>query len=396
MKRPHRLIIPAALSLLVALSAAQAVSVSIATVSPLTGDQSPTGIDLRRGVELAVNARIAELKTAGIDLTLIPFDDQASATRGEQIAKTILATKSILGVVGANNSSVTNVLGEAFAAEKLAFISPNSTNDALSTHNWSNFNRVVSPNAAQVVAAANYIAETLRSTSVYVVSDNTAYGNGLTRGLIEGLKAAKIPVAGYVGVSTPAQIASVIKKIKASGTPLVYFGGTDDVGGQFVRDLRAAGVTAQFMGGDGLDSPSFIQRAGRGTVGVLYTSVNGPVNTFSNYLDFTGKFRAAYKTEPSGVAVYAYDAANVMISALKSSITGATLPSRAVVSAAVRKIDLPACFASDKADCLTITGALAFTSSGERVRSRLLIMKYDEMYQAKMIKIQTVNAADLK
>lgn len=45
---------------------------------------------------------------------------------------------------------------------------------------------------------------------------------------------------------------------------------------------------------------------------------------------------------------------------------------------------------------MIITGALAFSPSGERQHSRLLIMKYDEMYQPKMAKVQTVNAEDLK
>lgn len=131
---PRRSIL-ATMTIFVALSSAQAVSYKIASVSPLSGAQSPRGQDLEHGVELALKDRTAELKAAGIDITLVAFDDQASATRGGQVAQAILADKSILGVVGANNSSVSSVLGEAFAAEQLVMISPNSTNDALTQHN---------------------------------------------------------------------------------------------------------------------------------------------------------------------------------------------------------------------------------------------------------------------
>jgi branched-chain amino acid transport system substrate-binding protein len=385
-----------ALLLLAALSSAQATTYKIATVSPLSGSLTTIGSEVKRGAELALKNRAAELKAQGIDVTLTSFDDEASATKGVQIAQTILADKAILGVVGALNSSVSNVLGEQFAAEKLAIISPTSTNDALTSHNWSNFSRVLSPDRAQSVAAASYITETLHAKSVYVVSDNTAYGNGLTRSLLGNLKTKGVAVAGYTGASTPAEISEVVKKIKTSGAPLIYFGGTDDTGSQLVMGLRAAGVTAPFMGGDGLDSPSFTQRAGKAAIGVMYTTSFGPVNTFSNYLDFTEKYRAAYKSEPSGFAAYSYDAANVMLSALKSSAAGGKQPSRAQLSAAVRKVNLPACFSADKKDCVTITGALSFSPSGERTRSRLLLMTYDAQFQAKMLKIQTVNAADLK
>ncbi|AWN22705.1 branched-chain amino acid ABC transporter substrate-binding protein [Deinococcus irradiatisoli] len=395
MPMKRSLLLPTALSLFAALSLAQAASYKIVTVSPLSGSLTAIGSEVKRGAELAFKDRAAQLRSLGIDVTLESFDDQASATKGGTIAQTVLADKSIIGVVGALNSSVSNVLGAAFAPEKLALISPASTNDGLTDNKWSNFNRVVSPDRAQSVAAAAYIAETIKPKSVFVVSDNTAYGNGLTKSLLGNLKDRHVAVAAYAGASTPAQIADVIKKIKASGAQMVYFGGTDDTGGQLIQGLRAAGVKADFMGGDGLDSPSFLQRAGKAAVGVTYTTVFGPVNTFSNYLNFSENYRAAYKTDPSGVAVYAYDATNALISALETSVAGGTQPTRAQLSAAVRKVNLPACFSTDK-DCLTITGALSFNAEGERTRSRLLIMKYDEMYQAKMAKIQTVNAADLK
>ncbi len=393
MTSPSHLRLPAALALLALLSAAQAASYKIATVSPLSGSLTAIGSEVKRGAQLAFQDRAAELKAAGIDVSLVSFDDQASATKGGQIAQTVLADKSILGVVGALNSSVTNVLGESFAASDLALISPSSTNDALTGHKWSNFSRVVAPDQAQSVAAAAYIAETLAAKSVFVVSDNTAYGNGLSKSLIGSLKARKVGVVAYVGASGAAQIAGVIKQIKLSNPQVVYFGGTDDTGGQLMQGLRDAGVKAVIMGGDALDSPSFLQRAGKAAVGVIYTTVFGPVNTFSNSVDFSAAYRTAFKSEPSGVAIYAYDATNALLSALKAS--GAT-PSRAQVSAAVRKVNLPACFSSDKKDCVTITGALAFSPTGERQRSRLLIMKYDEMYQPKMAKVQTVNAEDLK
>ncbi|PJI52556.1 hypothetical protein CTI14_40545, partial [Methylobacterium radiotolerans] len=90
------------------------------------------------------------------------------------------------------------------------------------------------------------------------------------------------------------------------------------------------------------------------------------------------KYQDVYKTKPDGLAVYAYDATNVMLEALRSTITkGGALPTRPQVSDAVRKLNLPACFSMDNSRCLTVTGAIAFTPSGERQKSRLLIMKFN-------------------
>lgn len=376
---------------------AQAATIKLATISPLSGSLTAIGSEVKRGAELAVQEQAKAFKALGHDLVLAPFDDQASATLGTQIAGTVLADKNILGVVGALNSSVSNVVAAAFAPGKLAMISPASTNDQLTRNNWMHFSRVVSADSAQGVAAANYIADELKASSVYVISDNTAYGNGLTKVLLTNLKKRNVKVADYAGASTPAQIADVIKKVKLSKANVVYFGGTDDTGAVLVKGLRTAGIKATFMGGDGLDSPSFLKRAGIAGAGVVYTTGFGPVSAFSNALTFTNKYQAAYGAKPSGVAVYAYDAANVMLDAMKSALKQAgTVPTRLQVAEAVRKVNLPACFDGDTSSCVTITGAVGFSSTGERMRSRLLIMKFDDLLQAQVAKIQIVNAESLK
>ncbi|EYB67466.1 extracellular ligand-binding receptor [Deinococcus phoenicis] len=369
----------------------------MATVSPLSGSLTAIGSEVKRGAELAVQEQAGAFKALGYDLVLAPYDDQASASLGGQVAKSIVADRSVLGVVGALNSSVSNVVAQAFGPAGLAMVSPASTNDQLTQNDWAHFSRVVAPDAAQGVAAANYIADELKARSVFVISDNTAYGNGLTRVLLSNLKKRKVNVAAYTGASTPAQMADAVKKVKASGADMVYFGGTDDTGSQLVKSLRAAGVTATFMGGDGLDSPSFLQRTGIAGAGVVYSTVFGPVSAFSNALEFTDRYQAAYKSKPSGVAVYAYDATSALLAAIKTAATNAkALPTRAQVSAAMRKVNLPACFNADKARCTTITGAVAFSDNGERLRSRVLIMRFDEVLQPQVAKVQIVSADSLK
>ncbi|MEF2277642.1 branched-chain amino acid ABC transporter substrate-binding protein [Deinococcus sp. YIM 134068] len=376
---------------------AQAASLKIATVSPLSGDLTAIGSEVKRGAELAVREQAAAFRALGHDLALVSFDDQASAPLGTQIAARITADRAILGVVGALNSSVSNTLAQGLAPAKVAMISPASTNDGLTANNWAHFSRVVAPDSAQGLAAAEYISAELKADRVYVVSDNTAYGNGLTRVLLGGLKARQVPVAGYTGASTPAQIAGAVARIQASGAGLVYFGGTDDTGSQLLKALRAAGVTAAFMGGDGLDTPNFLKRVGIDGAGVIYSTGFGPVSGFSNALGFVTRYQAAYKARPSGAAVYAYDATNVLLAALKSTLKpGWALPSRAQVSAAVRKVNLPACFEADASRCQTITGAIGFSSTGERLRSRVLVMRFSDVLESQLAKVQIVNAENLK
>ncbi|MFC4426094.1 branched-chain amino acid ABC transporter substrate-binding protein [Deinococcus navajonensis] len=372
-------------------------TVRIAAVGPMTGDLSGFGAEIKRGTELAVREQAAAFRGLGHDLVLVSYDDHASATAAAPLARTIAADKSILGVIGAYNSSVSNVLAQTFWPSRLSLISPGSTNDLLTGHGWTHFNRVVAPDGAQGVAAAQYIANELKSKSVFVVSDNTAYGNGLSQILINNLKQRKVTVPMYVGASTDAQIAAVTAQVRAANPDVVYFGGTYDVGAKLLKALRRSGVKATFMGGDGLDSSEFLKLAGIDGAGVIYTTVLGPVSAFSNAALFTQKYQAAFKSKPDGLSVYAYDAANVMLEAIKNTLSkGGPLPSRAQVSAAVRKTSLPACFSADQTRCVSVTGAVGFAANGERQRSRLLIMKFSDMLAPEVAKVQIITAESLK
>ena len=395
MSRPPTAVPLALLTLGLLGTLASAAPLKIASVSPLSGGLIGSGTELKRGVELSVESHLQEFKALGYELSLVSFDDQASPIAAKPLAQRIASDASILGVVGAYNSSVSNVLGAAFAPSKLAIVTI-STNDKLTTNSWPNFNRVVAPDGAQSVAAASALIER-QPGSIYVISDNTTYGNGLTRSLVQRLSGSSVKVAWYGGVSTESEIARVVQRVKASGVGTVYFGGTDDVGGRLVNAFSAAKLKVNLMGSDGIDSPNFIRQVSGRAANISYTTVFGPLSLFSNSGDFSARYQARYKVAASGVAAYAYDAAEALLGGLKAAVISAKgVPSRVQISSAVRNVSLPACFDIDKSACKTISGAISFSATGERQKSTVLVMKYDDMLQTKMTKIASVNASDLK
>ncbi|ADV67774.1 branched-chain amino acid ABC transporter substrate-binding protein [Deinococcus maricopensis] len=379
-----------------ALSTASAATIRIATISPLSGDLSSPGTEVKRGATIALSEHQADFKALGIDLQLVTYDDQANPTQGEQLAKKVAADNSVLGIVGALNSGVTNAVAAALVQSPVALITPTSTNDKLTQNGWNFFSRVVAPDSAQGNAAAQYMADTFKSKKVYVVSDNTTYGNGLTRQLMSALKARGISIVAYTGASSDEDIAKLVPRIKASGADSIYFGGTDDVGGNLIKSLRAAGVKANIMGADGLDNKAFLSRAGTAAAGVAYTTGFGPLSGFTNRFAFDKAYRAMYNSAPNGISAYAYDATNTLLEAIKSAAknSGGT-PTRAQVIQAVRKTNQPAC-ASVTDNCRSITGAVAFTPNGERQRTLVYVMNVDPTYQIKISKLVVVNAADLE
>lgn len=345
--------------------AAIAAPVRIASVGPLSGGLSAIGTELQRGAQLAVQARAAEFAGLGLELDLATLDDTGDPAVGQSVARAILNDPAILGVVGAYNSGVSNVLGRELAAGPVAVVSPGSTADGLTKQGWAHFSRVVAPNGAQSGAAVEYLAQDVRPKAVFVLSDNTTYGNDLTRGF-RAAAAPALNVVGFLGANTDAQLRYAVSRVVRTKADVVYFGGTLDTGVRLLKLLRASGSRALVVGGDGLDSPDLVSRAGPDASGVVFTTVFGPIKSFANRAAFARQYVDAYKSEATGLSVFAYDAANTLLTAVLSAAReSGEVPSRARVAAALRRTTL--------GPPTAVSGPVAFEADGER-RGALLFL----------------------
>lgn len=375
------------------ISSADAKNIKIALVSPL---EYSVGAGGQKGTQLALMQRKAEFAKLGIQLSLVSYDDGASAQKGKTIAQEILKDKDIYGVIGAFNSGVSRELGQAFADKQLAMISPASTADQLTANNWGHFSRMVAPNQAQSLAAAKYITTRLKAKSILVVSDNTVYGNGLCKSLISVLKNNKdqpVQVLNYQGASNEAQYQKIIEQVKRGKPSLLYYGGTAHIGAEFVKAIRAANLDVPIMGGDGLETSDFAERAGSAAQNVMFTTVFGPINKFQSSGTFKLMFKREFKEVPESIAVFSYDATNVLLDAIKSQyLTNRANFSHVSVSKAVRNTKIPSC---GTGKCLNISGQVEFTKNGERARSRIMVMQYNKKLSLIPLYYQFISASDL-
>jgi branched-chain amino acid transport system substrate-binding protein len=91
----------------------------------------------------------------------------------------------------------------------------------------------------------------------------------------------------------------------------------DPQGGPLMRQIRSLGITAQFLGGDGVYTPEFIKLADSAAEGA-YASLPGvPLERMASGIAFRDKYRAKYNREIQLYAPFCYDAVNIMIEAMK-------------------------------------------------------------------------------
>lgn len=360
-------------ALLTGAASAQSATVRIGVLAPVTGSISAIGVDVKRGAELAINERKAEFAQLGLNLETVLLDDQGDATTGATAVENAMKDPLMLGVIGPTKSGVSLKVGQMLtkSGAPLAFISPASTNDDLTKNGWNFFFRVTSPDGAQVVTAVSYIAKEIHPKSVFIVTDNQTFGNGMADVLGNELKARGISSQlGAANVGDAKAQTAVIERISAAKPDLVFYTGLYDGGGPFVRALRAAGVTAPFMGGNGLDSPEFIRLAQGDAAGVRYITGFGPVQNYSNGYGYLTSFQKAFSSPPAVRSAFTYDAMNTMLTAISTVFTVTHhVPTRAALISALHRTSIPT--------GRNVTGAIAFTTTGERRSSPMFVVQID-------------------
>lgn len=309
-------------------------TVKIGTISPLTGSLSPLGLGIKNSVDLAINQANKNNTIPGWKIEIDAQDDQATPDTGKNAATQLAADDEVIGVVGTLNSGVAQQVQPVLNSSNIAEISPANTNPTLTqgakwqtapARPYPNYFRTCTTDAVQGPFAAKYLYSTGVKT-VATVNDKTTYGQGLVDTFTDAFKAAGGTVVSADTINPgDTKFNTVVSSIQAKNPQAVYYGGVYTEGGPLAAQAKQAGLNVPFMGGDGIYDPKFISLAGSSSNGDLATSVGAPTDTQASAKQFVTDYKAAgYQQEYGAYGAYAYDAANAIINAMKTSLASAS------------------------------------------------------------------------
>ena len=338
-------------------------TVKIATQSPLSSDQAARGEGIKLGAQLAVEQLKAPLERMGLRVELVPLDDQDRPSVGVSNAKNVVVDSDILAVIGHLSSGVAIPASEVYKDVALAMISPAGTSPLVTDRGLVNVSRVCGRDDVEGEVGAEFAA-TVKARSVYVLHESTPYGQLVAEAFKAAAERRAIKVIGFEGTEERSSFDVAIAPIKAKGPDLVYFAGHQDQAVAFFREARERGVTAKFLAPDGMDSPGPTRIAGKAVVGMQLTSAAGPASTLPKAKQFVDDFRRRFGMEPGLHAAEAYDATAVALKAIEAVAAGGKAPSRAEVSAAVRRVKLQG-----------VTGDIEFDGRGDRKKAPYFVLQ---------------------
>ncbi len=287
--------------------------VNIAMAGALTGANAALGINIIDGMKVALAAH--NKANPGCQVQIKQFDTEGDPQKATQVAPSIVADSSVIGMVGPAFSGETKATGAVFSQAGLLSLTASATNPALTTNGWTNFFRGLANDAVQGPAVAKYLVTTAGFKKVCVVQDDSDYGVGLAKTVTEGLgSAADSSCAGKVKTGDK-DFSAIVNQVKTASPDAIFYAGYYAEASPFVSQLRSAGVTATFVSGDGTNDPQFVKQAGSASKGALLSCPCGPAPaTFaSTYTSENGQAPGVYSVE-------GYDLTTIILKGIDSGV----------------------------------------------------------------------------
>lgn len=307
------------------------VPVTIASITPLSGQYGLEGADLADGVSLAVHDMYEALKAVGYDVKAKSFNDEGKTDVGRAKAEEAAYDPQVLGVVGSLESPVTAAVADSLKSSGMVMVAPTAVAEDLTTRGWTFFNRLVANAARQEPAAARFAKERLNAKSVFLVSEGTSEANRQSAAFEAAAQVISLPVTGKATTATDYN--ELKRQLADSKADAIYYAGRSDAGFRLVSALRKENITLPFIGGESLYD---LSRFGTLTSA---QSIYFTRSTAEPNIPFRRHFEDVFKKRSVGYAAYGYDAANVILAALLryGEKHPAQVPTRAELARLVRE-----------------------------------------------------------
>lgn len=257
-------------------TSASANEILVAVAGPMSGDLAVFGAQMRKGAELAVADINAAGGVLGKPLRLIVQDDQCNPNRATSVAHKVVA-QHVVTVIGHFCSGVSIPASEIYADNDVLQITPASSNPILTEqaaeNGWTTVFRSCQRDDQQGIAAAHYLADHYGQDRIALLRDDSNYGRVIEKSLLESLAGQGVePVFRDSILAGRSSHQQAIDELIEARPDVVYFMGYHPEAAVVVKEARASGLQAIFIGPDSLMTTEFATLAGPAANGVLFTA----------------------------------------------------------------------------------------------------------------------------
>ncbi len=285
--------------------------VSIAMAGALNGPDAALGINIKNGVQLAIDKHNAA--NPGCQVQLKPFDTEGDPQKATAIAPQIVDDQYTIGLVGPAFSGETKATGGVFDQAGLVATTASATNPTLSQNGWKTFFRGLANDAVQGPAVANYMKNTLSYKKVCVVDDSTDYGLGLATAVRDTLGSVADSSCNIQVKKGDKDFSAAVTQVKGASPDAVFYSGYYSEAAPFVQQLKDGGFGGTFVSADGTKDPQFVSQAGQAAKDAILSCPCGPATGA-----FADEYKQKFNQEAGTYSAEGYDLGTILVKGIDS------------------------------------------------------------------------------
>jgi len=294
-------------------------------VYELTGNTASYGTSAAAGAKLAFKEINANGGVLGKQIQIVTADNKGEPSESANAMTKVITQDKVVAITGFTVSSC-GIAGSAVAEDnKIPFVAAATVNPRVTVDEKTGKVKEYTFRACfidsfQGTVGANFALNTLKKSKSAIMVDNSS---DYSKGLAQIFKDVFTKGGGQVVVEEAylqkdQDFKSVLTKIKAQNPEIIYLPGYYDDVGKIIKQARELGITVPILGGDAWDSPRLVELGSPEALNNTYfTNFYSTQDTSPASQAFVTAYQKEYNQLPDSMAAMGYDAAYLLVDAIK-------------------------------------------------------------------------------
>lgn len=344
--------------------------IKVGEVSSLTGSEAAFGTSTHNGIKLYFDEVNAAGGINGKKLELITYDDQSKPEEAATGITKLITQDKVITVLGEVASSRSMAMAPIAQQYKIPMITPSSTNPKVTQLGDYIFRTCfIDPYQGKVMA--KFALNDLNYKRIAVLRDiKSDYSVGLADYFSQAFKqSGGIVLVDQSYSGGDIDFKSQLTSIRETNPEAIFVPGYYTEVGLIARQARELGINVPLLGGDGWNSTKLIEIGGSAIQGSYFSDHYSPEDSTPIVQDFIKKYKTAYNETPDGMAATGYDAAQVLVDAIKrADSTDSTTLRNAI---------------ANTKDFTAVTGNITINASRDATKSAVVLQVADTHFTFK-------------
>jgi branched-chain amino acid transport system substrate-binding protein len=292
--------------------------IRIGEYGSLTGTTATFGQSTDHAIQMAVEEINGAGGVLGRKIRVFVEDDQSRPEEAATAATKLINQNRVVAMLGEVASTRSKAAAPICQKSGIPMISPSSTNPGVTQFGDYIF-RVCFIDPFQGAVMAKFAADTLKVKKVAILVDvRNDYSVGLQTFFREHFKQLGGQVVSEQSYSEgDSDFHAQLTQIRSANPEAIYVPGYYTEVGTIARQARELGMTVPLLGGDGWDSPKLWEIGGKALNGCYFSNHYSTDDPSPIVQNFVNGYKTRYKQVPDALAALGYDAAKILVDAMR-------------------------------------------------------------------------------